>query len=349
MVRSIATALCLITLACGNGGSGRPADAGADGPPAATGWRVVPFEPLPARPVLGINGLGNRVYFAGGSIGTGKGALALQFDGRWSELPIEVEETLWWVWPRAADDVWFVGERGIAVRWDGRSATVHRVATDATLFGVWGCAADQVWAVGGSPASMGDNDVLARWDGTAWTRVDPPEALGVSYLKVWGSGCDDVYVVGRQGVIVRWDGTRWTRMQSNTQASLVTVAGSGPRDVYAVGGPPATVMHWDGAQWTSLGDFGWKSAAVSGVHVQADGTAWLVGWGGETWRRSGGRLVDDTQEALVDDLHVVWSDGAGNAFAGGGTFLAPGSPTLVRRGVIARYGSAVPDGTVSRP
>ncbi len=345
--------VALTMMACGGNGVPPPDAArmdarSADAPPI-TGWREVPFQPIPARPFLCVQGVGGEVFFSGGSIGTGKGSLALRFDGQWHELDLQVEETLWWLWPRARDDVWFVGEKGIAVHWDGTRAMTTRLGTDATLFGVWG-AGDEVWAVGGSPTSMGDNDLLYHFDGTAWTKVAPPAALGVAYLKVWGSGPRDVFVVGRQGVIVHYDGQRWARQESGSQAILTTVHGTGPRDVWAVGGPPAVVLHYDGTGWSpQAGGLGWRSAAASGVWAEADGTVWVVGWGGEAWRRKSGTWVDETPATFAQDLHVVWADGLGNAFAGGGSFLAPASATLVRRGFLGRYGSAVPAGTVSTP
>ena len=343
----------VVMIACGGGRpaapDAAPRDARPPDAPSVAAWREVPFQPIPARPILCVQGVGGDVFFSGGSIGTGRGSLALRFDGQWHELDIHVEETLWWLWPRARDDVWFVGEKGIVVHWDGARATAARVGTDATLFGVWGSSATDVWAVGGSPTSMGDNDLLYHYDGTTWTKVPPPEALGVAYLKIWGSGPGDVFVVGRQGVIVHHDGQRWARQESGSQAILTTVHGTGPRDVWAVGGPSAVVLHYDGTRWAREPGIDWKSAAVSGVWAEADGTVWIAGWGGEAWRRKGGQWVDETPSTFAQDLHVVWADGAGNAFAGGGSFLAPASATLVRRGFLGRYGAAVPPATVSMP
>jgi hypothetical protein len=346
----------VVTLAaCGSDPVVPPrADAGVpDAAPPSTGWRAVPFTPLLARPALGIAPAGDgTVFFSGGGIGTGRGSLALRYDpagsGAWSELPFHVDETLWWVWAQSPADAWFVGEGGVAVHWDGTRGEVMHLPVMATLFGVWGCQSNDVWAVGGSPTGPGDDDVLLHWDGTAWTKVPPPEALGVAYLKIWGSGCEDVFVVGQQGVVVHWNGQAWSRMDTGSMVGLTTVHGSGPRDVYAVGGPPATVLHWDGTRWEKA-DLAWKSAGASGVWVEPGGTAWVVGWNGEAWRRKDGAWVNDTPMDLFDDLHVVWADGRGNAFAGGGGFLAPAGPSTVRRGVVARFGAAVPAGTVAMP
>src|SRR5688572_8486989 len=68
------------------------------------------------RAVLGIGGTAaNDVYLVGGDLGVGgTGSLIAHFDGvRWAEIATGRSETLWWVWARTKDDVWFVGDRGL--------------------------------------------------------------------------------------------------------------------------------------------------------------------------------------------------------------------------------------------
>ena len=60
---------------------------------------------------------------------------------------------------------------------------------------------------------------------------------------VWGSGPNDVYVVGNSGTVLHSvDGIAWTPLTSGTSVALNAVWGSGPTDVYIVGGS-GTILH----------------------------------------------------------------------------------------------------------
>jgi len=55
-------------------------------------------------------------------------------------------------------------------------------------------------------------------------------------------------VVGRL-TIVHFDGTSWQLQPNHSRSGIFDVAGSGARDVYAVGSY-RTIQRWDGARWT---------------------------------------------------------------------------------------------------
>ena len=90
-----------------------------------------------------------------------------------------------------------------------------------------------------------------------------------------------------------WDGKSWTRVRtpggSQYGENLLTVSGSSPTDVWAVGGvvneyghqPRANMLHWDGTRWASV-DFPlecdqYSSFAVHGIEALTSSDAWLVG------------------------------------------------------------------------
>jgi hypothetical protein len=73
---------------------------------------------------------------------------------------------------------------------------------------------------------------------------------------VWGTGTD-VWAVGDGGTILHNSGTGWQKETSGTSDDLYSVWGSGPTDVWAVGGGMyeyggATVLHRDGNGWTGV-------------------------------------------------------------------------------------------------
>lgn len=61
------------------------------------------------------------------------------------------------------------------------------------------------------------------------TGLDGSVGLG----RIWGSGPDDVWVVGSAGTVLHWDGAAWSRSELGVQQSLVALWGSGPNDVWA--------------------------------------------------------------------------------------------------------------------
>lgn len=289
------------------------------------------------------------LWFAGGSLGVepSKGC-ALHLDGeRWEVLPIDVPQSFWWVTRTPEGTVWFVGEEGIAVRWDGSEATEFETGVDGTLFGVWGARDDDVWAVGGDGGD-GDKDVIVHFDGAAWTRVAAPEPRGALFFKVWGAAADDVWVVGASGLILHWDGdawsihTEWTDEYGTTQ-QLLTVNGRAADDVWAVGSS-TTILHYDGDAWTRWRDptgapvFG---SGLTGVFAPVGGDVCIVGDAGtKLFIPSEGAHLDDTLEGTDADLHGTWCDASGTTFAVGGNYVSP-APSA-REAMIAVKGCDVP-------
>ncbi|MBX3249858.1 MAG: hypothetical protein KF901_21955 [Myxococcales bacterium] len=128
-------------------------------------------------------------------------------------------------------------------------------ATDAGwLLSVWGPSPAAVYAVGGD--NQPSRGTVWRREAGRWREV----SLGVETpLLNWvtGFGEDDVVIVGNRGTVLRGDGTTWERQETPTDQDLWGVWGSGPDDVWAVGGVPfmggiPTVIRWDGVAWREV-------------------------------------------------------------------------------------------------
>lgn len=237
----------------------------------------------------------------GGSSGTdvwavGDADFAGHFDGKgWTRVETGLKNiVLTGVWASGPNDAWAVGSyhdtnAGLTLHWNGK-AWGRSIA--ASFSAVWGSAANDVWAVG--PRA------LAHFDGAAWRFVPP--AAGASrfpfFSSVWGSGPQDVWAVGSDGEdasnqIWRWNGAGWARIahpdvapgRHGATPAVLSVWGTGPNDVYAVG-TGGTVLHWDGQAWSRLDagltpDTGEALKAVVG----AGGDVWLGGRDGAVLRR----------------------------------------------------------------
>jgi hypothetical protein len=204
------------------------------------------------------------------------------------------------VWGSSASDVYAVGDSTIW-HFDGSGWT--DVATvPNSLDAVWGSGPTDVWAVG--------NGNLVHYDGADWTGVTDVGGLaiinGVQLNDVWGTGPDDVFVVGATGspigetpvpLIFHKSASGWAQMPvPPIDAYLLSVSGTAPNDVYAVGhdlnGYSFTpiMLHCDDNGWSTIEPP--PSNGLVNVWANASGL-FVVGREGfnapvfQTWRRDG--------------------------------------------------------------
>ncbi len=177
-----------------------------------------------------------------------------------------------------------------------------------------------VWVVGGEPG----RGAAARYDGSRWTEVLLPE--GVQLLNSVHSFSDGTtFVAGDGGVILRWDGVEWSRPATPTGQNLHSIWGTGPGDMWAVGGSAGTseggiILRNRDGQWTTVE---WPRAehpdtralyAVWGIgrsNVYIGGqNGTLLHWDGESVR---------TQESGTErDLRAIRGTGQDQIIAVGG-------------------------------
>jgi hypothetical protein len=72
----------------------------------------------------------------------------------------------------------------------------------------------------------------------------------VAFRATWGSGPNDVWVVGTGNGALHWDGRVWGHVLfgPGEPSGLQGLWGSGPRDIFAVG-TAGVILHWDGRVW----------------------------------------------------------------------------------------------------
>jgi len=305
------------------------------------GWSVVADQSKLPGVVLSVWGASpSQVFIAGGPLGNGGSeALAMVYEcGEWTDLKAGGPETFWWVGGSSATDVWFVGEKGRAAHYDGKSLTEVTTGETATLWGVLSFGPDDVWAVGGTPdTGKAPNDIVLHYDGKTWAKEAlPGTPRNVALFKVWGPSPDDLFVVGEQGTI--WHRTKagWAFEGGDPPLvtnRLFTVNGCAVDDVYAVG--TQNVLHRDATGWSKLTvDLGNQ---VNGVACGGPGSAAIVGFGGLKQRLVDGQWVNEFDSEPYTNLHAVWADGQGAFWAVGGDFLTGPKDGAKREGVVARF------------
>lgn len=119
---------------------------------------------------------------------------------------------------------------------------------------------EQIWASSPEDVFVVGRNLLARFDGAAWSYVEPPTCNDL-FSSVWGSGPGDVWALGApegtgQSRLFRWDGSAWTSQVTSARGKLI---GSAADDIFV-----GTSAHYDGRIWSPL-----REDAISGVPVFA--------------------------------------------------------------------------------
>jgi hypothetical protein len=127
-------------------------------------------------------------------------------------------------------------------------------------------------------------------------------------LAIHGTGPMDLWAVGGGGVALHFDGTQWQRVETGTDEGLTAVAANAKNDVWAVG-TRGTALHFDGTRWRRV-DTGISSNLRS---VAARGEeVWLGGDEGLILHREDGTWTKESTQLRAS----VTSFG----FAGGSVF-----------------------------
>lgn len=193
---------------------------------------------------------------------------------------------------------------------------------DGALLSVWGTGPDDVWAVG-SDTLDGQGPLVIRYDGESWERIDTGLTQGDLWW-VFGFADGPVYMGGAGGIIVRHDGTSFEQMETPGDQTVFGIWGSGPEDVWAVGGASDAT---GGFAWRLEGDV-WvdeptlpaevpTSAAIWKIHGVGPDDAWLVGSNGVSLHWNGTELTPgDT--GVGSSLFTVFGYAGGSYVAVGG-------------------------------
>jgi hypothetical protein len=74
-------------------------------------------------------------------------------------------------------------------------------------------------------------------DDVEWCLEKTDHPKGIGLVSVWGSGPNDVWAVGALGNVIHWDGKAWASAPVPSHWSLRAVWGTGPNDVWTVSAP----------------------------------------------------------------------------------------------------------------
>jgi len=161
-----------------------------------------------------------------------------------------------------------------------------------------------------------------------WCRIELP-SMPVSLNGIWGSGPEDVWIVGTPRTAIHWDGKRFVRTTIDTRLALSGIWGSGKSDIWTFS-TSQTMWHsrgfdGEGTEWS--GFFG-TTEPDSGLDA-AHPTPIQAMWGTsatDVWA-VGATMVGPHREQVPSVLHCDgWRDGQPNWQPSGTSFGDAASP-----------------------
>lgn len=236
--------------------------------------------------------------------------LMLHWDGNsWTETPGGLEyASLLGAAALASNDVWVVGENGLAGRPDPVRTLVEHYngntwsivpsptisGTDSYLTAVRAVAPDDIWAVGYSRTTTATATLVEHWDGSAWSLISTPPSGGtlssvvaLAHNNVWAIGTDASF----QTLILHWDGASWISVPGPNGPGaefILSATAISPQDIWAVGHQDSAdyelrtlVEHYNGNTWSIVPspNFGPGDNALYGVDSVSASDIWSAGYG----------------------------------------------------------------------
>lgn len=185
---------------------------------------------------------------------------------------------------------------------------LHTPMTPGTLRGVYAFSGTNVWAAGG--------DVILRWDGTRWSRVNDAGGYVNLVDLVKAATTSDVFALSKTGALYRWNGAQLTRVSdvASGGASLKRLWAYAPDQIWAVGDGGA-IYFWNGARWTL--EASTTTRNLRGVWGQSPTTMWAVGETGTVLRRGGTGWAAMSGPTTSAALNGVWGTATSNLYVVG--------------------------------
>jgi len=196
-------------------------------------------------------------------------------------------------------DVWFAGDAGTLLHFDGVTWTKQEPPTSQTLVSIGFVSASKGWA-GGYEAAM------ATWNGSSWTASggvngnyyrDIAIVPGTDPVQAWAAY--DKYGIGKYRY---WNGTSW-KDKDLFHGTVYGLDFASSSVGWAVGGyiGDGYIRAYDGGDWTHVLD---TDDDLMGVSVVSESEAWAVGEEGQIYHLAGG-VWSAFPSPTEEDLHAI--------------------------------------------
>jgi len=213
-------------------------------------------------------------------------------------------------------------EACVAPSWQPAITTLDR-----SVLCAWGTSSNDVWMVGGSLGVGDAGSLLLHWDGRAFTEVRTGEEHTLWWI--WGTpDAQAMWMVGEAGTVVRRAGGAVERLPTVVNTTLFGVWGSGPEDVWIVGGDPGpeggekdVLLHWDGRSLARQ-PLPERGATLLKIWGAGPDDIWVGGEGGTLWHRGPSGWEDRSAEVeTFYNLNSVHGCSSDEVYAVGGKVI----------------------------
>lgn len=193
------------------------------------------------------------------------------------------------MWGSGDKDIFAVGVRGLALRYDGAQWNrVEGAKAETDLLDVFGLG-QEVWAVGTLRSPQPQRGEIYRYDrGTGRFVLEEALTVESELHGLWGASPDDLWAVGGhpredKPLVFRKQGGKWTQeTRYPGKHRVYTVWGRGAQDVWFAGSLDADGLftHYDAGTWREVPTGLWYGA-IYHMNGLPGGVAAAVGRGGD--------------------------------------------------------------------
>ncbi len=233
-----------------------------------TNWNKTSLNGMPAEGLSGSSFFG----FTSKDFWLTTGTIAFHWNGSYTEeyrvnrLVSGGASPLHSAWGTSSNDMYFVGNYGTIVHFDGTNWTKFPAVTGKELHSVWGTASNDVWAAGFNDATA--ESALLHYDGNSWTSIDPQT---IGNIGPGNDGLNAVWCVDSMGrsIVVASGSHVWRKSEfrpwfsdsggvtndySGGFVGLDVLQGNSANDIFT-GGSFGFFTHWNGLSWHRYDQF----------------------------------------------------------------------------------------------
>jgi hypothetical protein len=223
-------------------------------------WELIFFDTTP-----GINSPPRAIFaFDEENIWMGKGGLPMFFNGDSFHIYIPSidgnpgQPSITKIWGDSYTNIFFIGDNGSIVHYDGSEFTAMDSGTDVTLTAITGTGYDNVWVSGWVNGNGDYRTVLLHFDGTEWRKVvemSPPFQVKEDSLSGWIRGVfttniDSVSVLTSKGLYkcsatTMGEGRMISGSSEILTSAMVGIDGTAENDLF-IAGYFTRIIHYNG-------------------------------------------------------------------------------------------------------
>ncbi len=221
------------------------------------------------------------------------------------------------------NNIWAVGEITIgdsvgsgystynAVHWDGNEWRLKRIPYYYGSSIIYG----GIYAI----EAFSENDIwfglgnLIHWDGVEYTPVSNGPGFNSLINAMWGTGSDNLYIVGNEGNIARYNGAEWIALASGTTLNINDIWGdynekTGQWEILAVASnilqsydKEVLIIQNNSVQKINKNGIEWT---LSSVWFECERKYYVVGSGIYQKKELTDNIWDDNSEDIITEYHV---------------------------------------------